>query len=157
MTCFQQSDFKINFGRWSGILNHYVIPLKNFNIKTCFLQFLWFFRLKCWLEGQIISRIQVSLPNAYKLMCFDRNIKGNRDVKFLECDYLLVQRCVKLTLIQDRFSSPDNIYPWFPGCIVHKYPLQLVPCFSFQLQIWNELEIKKVQAKQTFFPTLMTV
>ena len=31
-------------------------------------------------------------------MCFDRNINGNRDVKFLECDYLLVQRCVKLTL-----------------------------------------------------------
>ena len=32
-------------------------------------------------------------------MCFDRNINGNRDVKFLECDYLLVQRCVKLTLV----------------------------------------------------------
>ena len=30
-------------------------------------------------------------------MCFDRNINGNRDVKFLECDYLLMQRCVKLT------------------------------------------------------------
>ena len=29
---------------------------------------------------------------------FDRNINVNRDVKFLECDYLLVQRCVKLTL-----------------------------------------------------------
>ena len=25
-------------------------------------------------------------PNAYKLMCFDRNINGNSDVKFLECD-----------------------------------------------------------------------
>ena len=24
-----------------------------------------------------------------KLMCFDRNINGNRNVKFLECDYLL--------------------------------------------------------------------
>ena len=32
-------------------------------------------------------------------MCFDRNINGNRDVRFLECDYLLVQRCVKLTLV----------------------------------------------------------
>ena len=31
-------------------------------------------------------------------MCFHRNINGNRDVKFLECDYLLAQRCVKLTL-----------------------------------------------------------
>ena len=28
-------------------------------------------------------------------MCFDRN----RDVKFLECDYLLVQQCVKLILV----------------------------------------------------------
>ena len=37
------------------------------------------------------------LPNAYILMCFDRNIKGNRDVKFLECDYLLMHRCVRLT------------------------------------------------------------
>ena len=27
------------------------------------------------------------MPNIYKLMCFDRNINGNRDVKFLECDY----------------------------------------------------------------------
>ena len=34
-----------------------------------------------------------------KLMCFDININGNRDVKFLECDYLFVQRSVKLTLI----------------------------------------------------------
>ena len=31
-------------------------------------------------------------------MCFDENINGNRDVKFLEWDYLLVQRCMKLTL-----------------------------------------------------------
>ena len=28
-------------------------------------------------------------------MWFDKNIKGNRDVKFLECDYSLVQRCIK--------------------------------------------------------------
>ena len=25
----------------------------------------------------------LSLPNAYKLMCFERNFNGNRDVKFL--------------------------------------------------------------------------
>ena len=31
-------------------------------------------------------------------MFFDRNINGYRDVKFLECDYLLVQQCMKLTL-----------------------------------------------------------
>ena len=47
----------------------------------------------------MISRIHLILPNAYKLMCFDRNINGNRDVKFLECDYLVVQGSVKLTLI----------------------------------------------------------
>ena len=51
-------------------------------------------------------------------MCFDRNINGNRDVKFLECDYLLVQRCVKLTLGQLR----DEI-----GAIFG--PLGLFACF----------------------------
>ena len=40
-----------------------LIPLKKFNIETCFFQFLWFFRLKCWFKGQIISRIHLSLPN----------------------------------------------------------------------------------------------
>ena len=47
-----------------------LIPLQNVNDKTCFIQFLWFFRLKCWFKGQIISRIHLSLPNAYKLMCY---------------------------------------------------------------------------------------
>ena len=31
----------------------------------------------------MISRIHLNLPNAYKLMCFDRNINGNMDVKLL--------------------------------------------------------------------------
>ena len=60
-----------------------IIPIKKFNIQTCFFQFLWFFRLKCWFQGQIIPRIHLILPNAYRQMCFDRNINGNRDVKFL--------------------------------------------------------------------------
>ena len=38
------------------------------------------------------------MPNVHKLMCFDRNINENRDVKFLECDYLLEQQSMKLTL-----------------------------------------------------------
>ena len=84
-----------------------LITLQNFNIQTCFSQFLWFFSLKFWFKGQIISRIHLILPNAYKLMCFDRNINGNRDVKFLECDYLLVQRCVKLTSAIN--SSGSNV------------------------------------------------
>ena len=39
-------------------------------------------------------------------MCFDRNINGNSDVKFLECDYLLVQQCLKFTL--EHFFSLTN-------------------------------------------------
>ena len=78
-----------------------IIPIKKLNIHTCFFQFLWFFRLKCWFQGQIIPRIHLILINAYTQMCFERNINGNRDVNFLECDCLLVQRCVKLTLARD--------------------------------------------------------
>ena len=47
-------------------------------------------------------------------MCFDRNINGNRDVKFLEFDQLLMQQCVKLTL-SAKFSwlkmLPAKIFP----------------------------------------------
>ena len=75
-----------------------IIPIKNFNIKTCFIQFLWFFRLKCWFKGQIISRIHLSLPNAYKLMCFDWNINGNRDDNFFDWDYWSLHWPKKLTL-----------------------------------------------------------
>ena len=60
-----------------------LIAFQNFNIQTCFSQFLWFFSLKFWFKGQIISRIHIILPNVYKLMFFGRNINGNRDVKFL--------------------------------------------------------------------------
>ena len=35
-------------------------------------------------------------------------ISGNRDVKFLECDYLLLQLCVKLTLVANILLS--NLY-----------------------------------------------
>ena len=75
-----------------------LIPLKKFNIQTCFFQFLWFFRLKCWFKGQIISRIHLSLANAFKLLCFDRNINGNRDVKFIEWDYWSLHWRKNLTL-----------------------------------------------------------
>ena len=62
-----------------------LIPFKNSNIKTWFIQFLWFFRLKCRFKGQIISCIHLSLPNAYKLMCFDRNINGNSFWSVINC------------------------------------------------------------------------
>ena len=55
-----------------------------------------------------MSRIHLSLHNAYKLMCFDRNINENRDVKFLECDYLLVQRSMKLTLSKKGGYQPKS-------------------------------------------------
>ena len=41
-------------------------------------------------------------------MCFDKNINKNRDVKFLGCDELLVQRCVKLTLVSTGFNNSIN-------------------------------------------------
>ena len=78
-------------------------------------------------------------------MCFHRNINGNRDVKFLECDYLLVQRCVKLTLVVLRSQNhhlnklktlclPDfgtfvlifNSYP-----LVHPYQPHARPVLGF--------------------------
>ena len=89
------------FGQWSKMQ---LISLQNFIIKTCFIQFLWFFRLKCWLKGQIISRIHLSLPNEYKLICFERNINGNRDDKFLEWYYWPLHWPKKLTL-----GSKDSV------------------------------------------------
>ena len=57
-------------------------------------------------EPWIISRIHLGMSNAYKLMCFDRSINGNRDVKFLECYYLLVQlEKVRATVSETHFSQ----------------------------------------------------
>ena len=54
---------------------------------------------KCWLKGQIISRCHLGLPNAYKLMCIDRNIIRNRDDKFFDCwDYWSLHWWKKTTL-----------------------------------------------------------
>ena len=53
--------------------NTQLIPLQKFNIQTYFSQFLWFFSLKCWFKGQIISRIHLSLQtdlcSTYALTC----------------------------------------------------------------------------------------
>ena len=75
-----------------------LITLQNFNIETSFSQFLWFFSLKCGFKGETISRIHLILFNAYKLMCFDRNINGNSHVKFFEWDYWSLHWMKKLTL-----------------------------------------------------------
>ena len=90
------------------------ITFQNFHIQTCFSQFLWFFSLKCWFKGQMISRIHLILPNAYKLMCFDRNINGNRDVKFLECDKWSLHWYKNLTLVVDLcyFALFEDFSPY---------------------------------------------
>jgi hypothetical protein len=41
-------------------------------------------------------------------MCFDRNINVNRDVKFLGCGYLLVQRCVKSFFLFQPFKKSSK-------------------------------------------------
>ena len=82
-----------------------LIPLQNFIIKTCFTQFLWLFRLKCWFKGQMIFRIHLSLPNAYKLTCFDRNVNGNRDDTFFDWDYWSLHWPKKLTLVKYWYSK----------------------------------------------------
>ena len=95
--------FKVSF--FVQCIKKQLITPHNFNIQTCLSHFLWFFSLKFCFKGQIISRICLILPNAYKLMCFDRNINGKRDVKFLEYDYLRLQQCKKLTLVGPRMVS----------------------------------------------------
>ena len=96
---FQNFNFRVKVSFFLQCTKMLLITLQNFNSQTCFSQFLWFFNLKWWCKGQITSRIHLSLSHAYKLTYFDRNFNGNRDVKFLECDWLLVQQCVKITLV----------------------------------------------------------
>ena len=79
-----------------------LITLQNFNIQTCFSQFLWFFSLKCWSKGQIITSIHCLMHTNWCVL-----IEISMDVEFLECDYLLVQWCVKLTLTFE-FLDPVN-------------------------------------------------
>ena len=71
-----------------------LITSQNFNIQTCFNLFLWCFRLKGWFKGQIISRIHLSLPNAYNLMCFDRNcfsLQISFSTRWMCCLFLIVR------------------------------------------------------------------
>ena len=48
----------------------------------------------------MVSKIDLGLLDAYKLMYFDRNINGNNDDKNLDCDY-----CVCVTQREFHFSS----------------------------------------------------
>jgi len=53
-----------------------IIPIKNLTFKLAFSNFFGFS------DRNVDLKVHLSLPNAYTLMCFDRNINGNRDVKF---------------------------------------------------------------------------
>ena len=53
-------------------------------------------------------------------MCFDRNINGNRDVKFMECDYLLVQQCVKPQDCHNPFKILFKILRTLWNIIAHR-------------------------------------
>ena len=86
-----------------------LIPLKNVIIKTRFIQFLWFFRLKCSWKGQIIPRIHLALLNAYKLMCFARNINGNRNDTFFEWDCWSLHWWKNLTLSVNCIHIETNL------------------------------------------------
>ena len=61
-----------------------------------------------------MSRIHLSLPNAYTLMCFDRNINGNRDVKFLILVTALMKetyfRTIFFTVGQNNFGNKIPIF-----------------------------------------------
>jgi hypothetical protein len=71
----------------------------------------------------MIPRIHLILPNAYKLMCFDGNINENRNVRSLECDYLLVQWCMELTLVKScEYVTQNN------SCTIIYAPLCIYVC-----------------------------
>ena len=128
------------------------------NIQTCFSQFLWFFSLKFWCKGQIISIINLILPNAYKLMCFDRNIYGNSDVKFLECDYLLEQQwsityfstgwdnqTPKSPLLQKHLKIMKARYP----CLIVHISKGMINCYVYVIKlVWKSSSTKCLEAER---------
>ena len=76
-------------------------------------------------------------------MCFDRNINGNRDVKFLEFDYLLVQQCEKLTLVVIEGPLKKKVLLLFLlksegwGTIVPLAPTALMLISERHLKAWQ--------------------
>ena len=93
-------------------------------------------------------------------MCFDRNINGKRDVKILECDYLSVQRCVKLTLVgyyySNSFYLQHKLSFWIGSKLFWyvvrmpfghlqkvkyewKFCSSLYSCFPHKHSLWNKL------------------
>ena len=56
------------------------------SVKLVLANFFDFSAQNVDLKVRYYVEVTFSLPNAYKLLCFDRNINGNRDFEFLEYD-----------------------------------------------------------------------
>ena len=74
-------------------------------------------------------------------MCSDRNINENKDVKFLECDYLLLQRCVKLTLIISYFQVlvSTSTLAWGVNLPAHTVIIKGTQIYNPEKGRWTEL------------------
>ena len=93
----------------------------------------------------------------HKNWCFDRKINGNRDVEFLERDYLLVQRCVKLTLVAKVLLS--NLYTVAKGLTKKTNCSRGLKLISrkgisdvYQVRIVNNFDL--ISCSSEFFPLL---
>ena len=106
-----------------------IIPIKKFNIQTCFFQFLWFFRLKCWFQGQLIPRIHLILPNAYTQMYFDRNINGTFWLG------LLGAALMKETYFSLAFTPKEG--PVRCGKVCNKSWVILTFGYGIQKELWS--------------------
>ena len=111
-----------------------IIPIKKFNNFFGFSD-----RNVDIYKGQIIFKIHLSLPNAYKLMCFDRNMNGNRDVKFLECDKWSLHLQKNLTLPVLFFVTPS---------LLQFYEQKSDYASVFFTQRNNQLEFEMTKLKQ---------
>ena len=79
-------------------------------------------------------------------MCFDRNMNGNMDVKLLECDYLLVQGCVKLTLGISITNHETRRLHWYSLTILqpskNSAKIEFVPITKHKLQPYSFCAIR---------------
>ena len=62
-----------------------------------------------------MSRIHLSLPNAFKLLCFDKNINGKRYVKFLigiigHCTALTRETCFNMKSTGTNHEAISSFY-----------------------------------------------
>ena len=98
------------------------------------------------------------MPVAYKLMCFDRNIYENSDVKFLECDYLLEQQwsityfstgwdnqTPKSPLLQKHLKIMKARYP----CLIVHISKGMINCYVYVIKlVWKSSSTKCLEAER---------